>query len=152
MLHARRRFRRLLARTREEAAGDAGASRSIDDWAYGEWCYVRDTGAIECSGDHADDLGKTLPTYADAIEVVRVEQSVACVLRKGGEMSCFGRPEGGADRYPKRADQISEKCLRSGDAVSCFAWSESASEWMWQPRAVDGKVKETSGTMPARDN
>lgn len=118
--------------------------RSIDRWAYNEWCYVKDTGAIECSGDHVDDLGKTLPSYPDALDVVRVEQDTACVLRKGGEMSCFGRPEGGASKYPTRADQIDDRCLRSGDAVSCFAWSESASEWTWQPKQLDGKPSHIS--------
>src|SRR5699024_8654026 len=111
--------------------------RSIDSWAYNEWCYVKDTGAIECSGDHAGDLGKTLPTYADAIDVVRVEQDTACVLRQGGVMSCFGRPEAGAAKYPKRADQISDRCVRAEDKVSCFAYSESAGEWTWLPQKLD---------------
>lgn len=113
--------------------------RAIDSWAYNEWCYVRDTGAIECSGDHADDLGKTLPSYADAIDVVRVDQSVACVLRQGGVNTCFGRPEGGAEKWPKRADQITEQCVRGGDGVTCYAWSASSTEWLWQPKKLAGK-------------
>lgn len=117
--------------------------RSIDNWAYNEWCYVTDIGAIRCSGDHAEDLGKALPTYPDAIDVVRVEQDTACVLRQGGVMSCFGRPEGAA-KYPKRADQISERCVRADDTISCFAWSESASEWTWQPQKLDGKPSHLS--------
>lgn len=118
--------------------------RSIDRWAYNEWCYVKDTGAIECSGDHVDDLGKSLPTYPDALDVVRVEQGTACVLRQGGVMSCFGRPEGGSDKYPNRADEISDRCVRADNTVSCFAYSESAGEWTWQPQKLDGKPTKLS--------
>ncbi len=118
--------------------------RAIDNWAYSEWCYVKDTGAIECSGDHVDDLGKTLPSYPDVLDVVRVEQDTVCALRQGGVMSCFGRPEGSATRYPTRADQITDRCIRAGDTVSCFAYSESASEWTWQPKKLDGKPTDLS--------
>lgn len=118
--------------------------RSIDSWGYNEWCYVKDTGAIECSGDHESDLGKTLPSYPDALDVVRVEQDIACVLRQGGVMSCFGRPESGAEKYPTRADEISERCVRAGDTVSCYAWSDAASAWTWQPHKLDGKTSHLS--------
>ena len=59
-------------------------------------------------------------------------------------MSCFGRPGDSASQYPTRADELDDRCVRSGDSISCFAWSESASEWAWQPKPIDGKPTKLS--------
>ncbi|HTL37997.1 MAG TPA: hypothetical protein VL326_32925 [Kofleriaceae bacterium] len=119
--------------------------RFLDRWAYNEWCYVRDKdGQIVCTGEHANDLGPQLPAFADAVGVSRVAQSVACVFRKGGAISCFGTYADEIARLPARGDQLYDvgtlACVRAGDAVSCRPWGAET----WDGRALPGGAKVTS--------
>lgn len=119
--------------------------RSLDDWGYNEWCYVRDKdGAIVCTGDHESDLGKQLPVFPDAISVSRVEQSIACAARKSGELSCFGTYADAIAKLPTTGDQIFLEgltaCMRRGGDIACRPWAEET----WNARALPAKATKLS--------
>ncbi|MBO6938403.1 MAG: hypothetical protein JJ863_25770 [Deltaproteobacteria bacterium] len=86
----------------------AGYGRGVVDVAIGigGLCWVLESGAVDCAGIEPETEVFSVPHRFDDARRIALTDDHVCVLRDGGEVSCWGLDEAGVGLSPARTDAI----------------------------------------------